>query len=126
MQCLVSDLLSLSLRASLIYGCDSPVSGAAEKISNLRYRYAQVTDSLEQLDARVAENTAELERINQAYDKENDFDFAEQQQQQQPETNVTDEDIERELEEIRELERRKRTLEERMTGIDRDIGGLMR
>lgn len=114
------------LRPSLIYVCDSPVSGAAETISNLRYRYAQVTDSLEQLDARVAENTAELERINQAYDKDKDFDFAEQQQQQQPETNVTDEDIERELEEIRELERRKRTLEERMTGIDRDIGGLMR
>lgn len=68
-----------------------------------------------------------MERINQAYDKDNDFDFAEQQPpQQQQDTHVTDEDIERELEEIRELERRKRTLEERMTGIDRDIGGLMR
>ncbi|QKX64048.1 uncharacterized protein TRUGW13939_11221 [Talaromyces rugulosus] len=103
-----------------------PVSGAAEKISNLRYRYAQVTDSLAQLDTRVAQNTAELERINQAYDKDNDFDLAEHQPQQNPDTHVTDEDIERELEEIRELERRKRTLEARMTGIDRDIGGLMR
>lgn len=107
-------------------GIGSPVSGAAEKISNLRYRYAQVTDSLEQLDARVVENTAELERISQAYDKDNDFDLAEQQPPQPQDTNVTDEDIERELEEIRELEQRKRTLEERMTGIDRDIGGLMR
>jgi hypothetical protein len=38
---------------------------------------------------------------------------------------VTDEDIERELAEIRELERRKRTLEARVTGMDRDLGGLM-
>lgn len=37
---------------------------------------------------------------------------------------VTDEDLERELEEIRELERRKRTLEARVTGMERDLGGL--
>lgn len=44
----------------------------------------------------------------------------------QPDTpNVTDEDIERELAEIRELERRKRVLEARVTGMDRDLGGLM-
>lgn len=43
-----------------------------------------------------------------------------------PETpDVTDEDIERELAEIRDLERRKRKLEERVTGMERDLGGLM-
>ncbi|KAH8703927.1 DASH complex subunit Spc34 [Talaromyces proteolyticus] len=99
-----------------------PVPGAPEKISNLRYRYSQITASLEQLEARVAENTAELERINEAYDKD-EFDFADSQPQ---DTQVTDDDIEKELEEIRELERRKRTLEERVTGIERDLGELMR
>lgn len=39
---------------------------------------------------------------------------------------VTDEDIQRELEEIRELEIRKRMLEDRVSGMDRDLGGLMR
>lgn len=43
-----------------------------------------------------------------------------------PETpTVTDEDIERELAEIKELEKKKRALEERVTGMERDLGGLM-
>jgi hypothetical protein len=40
-------------------------------------------------------------------------------------SDVTDADFERELEEIRVLERRKRTLEARVTGMERDLGGLM-
>lgn len=40
-------------------------------------------------------------------------------------SDITDEDIERELEEIRDLERRKRALEDRVTGMERDLGGLM-
>lgn len=44
----------------------------------------------------------------------------------QPETaDVTDADIEREMEEIRELERRKRVLENRVHGMERDLGELM-
>lgn len=100
-----------------------PVAGAAEKISDLRYRYAEISESLVQLEARVADNAAELERMNEAYDRNNDIDFAEPQHH---DINVTDEDIERELEEIRELERKKRGLEDRVTGMERDLGGLMR
>lgn len=45
----------------------------------------------------------------------------------QPETlDVTDDDIERELDEIRELEEKKRGLEDRVSGMERDLGGLMR
>lgn len=39
---------------------------------------------------------------------------------------VTDEDLERELEEIRELEKKKQQLEARVSGMERDLGGLMR
>lgn len=39
---------------------------------------------------------------------------------------VTDVDIARELGEIRDLERRKQGLEERVSGMERDLGGLMR
>ena len=39
---------------------------------------------------------------------------------------LTKEDLEREEEEIKELERKKRGLEERVTGMERDLGGLMR
>ena len=39
---------------------------------------------------------------------------------------LTKEDLEREEEEIKELERKKRGLEDRVTGMERDLGGLMR
>ena len=39
---------------------------------------------------------------------------------------VTEEDLMREDEEIRELEKKKRTLEDRVSGMERDLGGLLR
>lgn len=39
---------------------------------------------------------------------------------------ITAEQLEREEQEIRELERKKRTLEERVSGMERDLGGLLR
>uniref|UniRef100_A0A093VB88 DASH complex subunit SPC34 n=1 Tax=Talaromyces marneffei PM1 TaxID=1077442 RepID=A0A093VB88_TALMA len=100
-----------------------PVAGAAEKIADLRYRYSQISESLVRLEARVADNTAELERMNEAYDRDNEIEY---QEPQQHDTQVTDDDIERELKEIRQLERRKQVLEDRVTGMSRDLGGLMR
>ncbi len=38
---------------------------------------------------------------------------------------VTDADLDRELEEIRELEKKKRSLEVRVNGMERDLGGLL-
>lgn len=71
----------------------------------------------------MADNAAELERMNEAYDRDNEIEY---QEPQHSDIQVTDEDIERELEEIRELERRKQVLEDRVTGMSRDLGGLMR
>lgn len=56
-------------------------------------------------------------------DDEDDFSPVPVAQPDPPD--VTDEDIERELAEIRELERKKRALEERVTGMERDLGGLL-
>ncbi len=39
---------------------------------------------------------------------------------------VTEEDLEKEQEEIYELERKKRGLEDRVSGMERDLGGLLR
>lgn len=39
---------------------------------------------------------------------------------------VTDEDIMRELDEIRDLEEKKRNLEDHVSGMEKDLGGLMR
>ncbi|KAJ5372197.1 hypothetical protein N7517_004203 [Penicillium concentricum] len=101
-----------------------PVAGAQEKIANLRYRHEIISESIAQLEGRVATNTAELDQMRLSYgDDEEDFSPAHAAQPDIPE--VTDEDIEQELAEIRALEQRKRRLEERVTGMDRDLGGLI-
>lgn len=64
--------------------------------------------------------------MSQAYGHDDDDDFDAPDAMQQETVTVTDEDIERELEEIRELERKKLALEDRVTGMERDLGGLMR
>lgn len=83
-----------------------------------------ICESIAQLEGRVATNTAELDQMRHSYgDDEDDFCPTPVAQPEIPE--VTDEDIERELTEIRNLEQRKRRLEERVTGMDRDLGGLI-
>ncbi|KAJ6157314.1 hypothetical protein N7470_004906 [Penicillium chermesinum] len=100
-----------------------PVVGAQDKIATLRYRHEIIAKSIADLEDRVAANTAELEQMRNSYDDEDKYDIP--MPAAAPDADVTDEDIERELAEIRELERRKRKLEERVTGMDRDLGGLM-
>ncbi|KAF4172662.1 hypothetical protein CNMCM8694_002205 [Aspergillus lentulus] len=94
-----------------------PVTGAQEKIATLRYRHELISDSIAQLEDRVARNTAELEQMSHSYGDE--YDEYDNPTTAPPE--VTDADIEREIEEIRELERRKRALEARVSGMERDL-----
>lgn len=102
----------------------SPVAGAQDKIASLRYRHEMISESIAHLENRVATNTAELDQMKRSYgDYEDEFPPESMTQPEGPE--VTDEDIERELAEIRDLEQRKRSLQERVTDMDRDLGGLV-
>lgn len=101
----------------------SPVIGAQDKITSLRYRHEIISGSIANLEERVARNTDELDQMRGSYGDDDDHNNFLLSQAAIPE--VTDEDIERELEEIRELERRKRAMEARVTGMERDLGGLM-
>lgn len=105
---------------------NSPVAGAHEKISTLRSRHQQVVESTERLKSRVAEQSAQLENMNrsQSYDSDAE-DMVVETPPPEPD-NVTDEDLQHELEEIRELEKRKQQLEARVSGMERDLGGLLR
>jgi predicted RNase H-like nuclease (RuvC/YqgF family) len=98
----------------------SPVPGAIQKIANLRYRHGELSESIARLEARVAEQAAQLEQMN--YKVEDDVEI---ETYSRP-VEVTDEDLERELEEIRELEQRKQMMEERVRAMEGDIGGLPR
>ncbi|KAL3466804.1 DASH complex subunit Spc34 [Aspergillus heterothallicus] len=101
-----------------------PVAGAQDEIASLRYRHQLISQSIDELEERVARNTEELESMSRPYDDEYD-DYEVTGALNVGMSDVTDADLERELEEIRELERRKRTLEARVTGMERDLGGLL-
>lgn len=106
-----------------------PIEGAIDKIDSLRMRYEQLTSSIARHEARIAEQASQLERLNQPkkYDdneRPNNEDHEASQELQRGK--VTAEDIQREEVEMKELEKKKRGLEDRVSGYERDIGGLLR
>ncbi|KAL4930228.1 uncharacterized protein BDV17DRAFT_44515 [Aspergillus undulatus] len=116
--------IDLLLRGAEILCNVYPVPGAQDKISSLRYRNQLISDSIAELEERVTRNTAELERMSRSYNGDYD-DFVDPGFSNHETTGITDADLVQESDEIRELERRKRSLEDRVNGMERDLGGLM-
>ncbi|EEH03592.1 conserved hypothetical protein [Histoplasma capsulatum G186AR] len=108
-----------------------PIPGAQEQISTLRHRHEHLSASIAHLESRIAEQAAQLQRMNRSQDYSSDYDPAELETSTEVlnaevSPHVTEEDLRREILEIHELEARKQKLEERMTGMERDLGELMR
>ncbi|KAJ9649020.1 hypothetical protein H2201_002103 [Coniosporium apollinis] len=108
-----------------------PIPGAAEKIESLRSRHRRLAASLEHYEMRIAEQSAQLNRMNRShtFDAEDDMDDAEATHAQASapaEIPLTREDLRKEEDEIRELERRKRELEDRVSSMGRDLSGVLR
>ncbi|KAF1931501.1 DASH complex, subunit Spc34 [Didymella exigua CBS 183.55] len=99
------------------------VPGAREKIAAMRQRHARLESSLEYYESRLAEQTAQLDRLNRSrgeYVEEND----DVEEEPQEEVVLTAEDLRREEEQVRQLESKKRGLEDRVHSMGRDISGL--
>lgn len=109
----------------------SPVVGAAEKIASLRSRYKQIVESMALYEEKVSKQQSLLERMNKRSDfgflsQDEEDDYEEGDGHQVAEPAVTEEDLSMEEQEIRELELKKRLLEERVAGMEKDLGGLLR
>ena len=105
------------------------MEGAREKIAQLRSRYARLQASLQHYEQKVVKQTRELERMNRQGDWDGDgesFDDDVAEDMDVEDAAITDELLRQEEEEIQELERKKRDLEERVSGMERDLGGLLR
>ena len=112
----------------------SPIEGAVEKITALRKRYENLASSVTRYESRVAKQALQLEKMNhpKKYDGncekmkhiENVSDLERTTTPRQ--ARITIEDVKREEQAIRLLEENKRYLEDRVTGIERDLGGLLR
>lgn len=102
------------------------VPGAADRIAQLRRRHQQLSANIAHYENRVALQTRELERMNRPAD----FDEAEAdlggEEPVLESVRVAPVDLQREQEELEELERKKKALEERVSGMEKDLGGLMR
>jgi len=100
-----------------------------EKIVSLRQRHTRLISSIEHYEERVAEQTAQLKRMNRPRDFDDDNGDEEEQaaaaQDMPEEVPMTLEDMRREEEEIRELERKKQGLEQRVKGLGKDITGVL-
>src|SRR6266511_5132918 len=112
----------------MLINMPSPVAGAPEKIARIRNRHQQVIESISHYEERIARQTAQLERMNKSQDSgqydDEYIDDATGGDGDQEEIQITAEDLQREQEEIRELELKKKALEERVSGMERDLGGL--
>lgn len=94
----------------------------------MRNRHHRLAESVDYYEKLVAQQAAQLIRMNSSHK----FDFVgdEVEDGKQDPHNVviqmTKEDLRKEEEEIRQLETKKRSLEDRVSGMEKDLGGLMR
>ncbi|KAK4938670.1 hypothetical protein LTR10_020938 [Elasticomyces elasticus] len=105
------------------------VARAAEKIRALRNRYQEVAPSISALEEKVLKQQSVLERRNkggQYEDEELENAMDAEPSNTGGASTFTEEDFHHEEEEIRDLEARKKSLEDRVSGIERDLGGLLR
>lgn len=104
------------------------IPGANESISHLRRRYEQLKNNIAYHEQRVAKQSEALAG-RKGYGNVEDEDDNEDQDEPMQDvayTAMSAEDIEAEEKEVRELEAKKKALEERVAGMEKDLGGLMR
>lgn len=102
------------------------VAGTTERVATLRDKHKQITSSIKYYEGKMSKQQSSLNLLDQMdLDGQANADGLEDNNLH-PEASqtVTDEDIEAEEEAIKELEARKKTLESRVLGMEKDLGRL--
>lgn len=102
-----------------------PLPSAIERIPALRQKWANQSNTLAYYEAKVAAQSERLGRMNKK-----DDGFGEPEDEEDVDIVITDsmmteEDLRREEEEIKELDKKKKELQERLRAMDKDLGGLL-
>lgn len=98
----------------------SPIPGALEKIADLRDRHMRLRSSLNYYEELAADQAEQLSKLN----KPREFGPTEDDDEEETEEEqkfYTEEDMNQEVQETKELERKKRVLEERVAGMEKDL-----
>ena len=95
--------------------------GALERIPALRSRHSQLQSTLAYYEAKVAEQNDALEAMkrNRWMEDEHHDETAEEEG-----AILTDQHLRREEEEVMEMDKRKRELQERLQMMEKDLAGL--
>ena len=105
----------------------SPIPNANDRITSLRRRHQQLAANISHYEGVVADQTAQLQAMNRPTSRTGHSDDGKVEADRVEVTiPLTREDLEREEQEVKELERKKKGLEDRVEGMERDLGGLMR
>lgn len=102
-----------------------PLPSALERIPALRQKWANQSNTLAYYEAKVAE---QAERLGQMNKKDDEFGEPEDDEDEDlviMDSMMTEEDLRREEEEVRELDKKKKELQERLRAMDKDLGGLL-
>ncbi|MCJ1356808.1 MAG: hypothetical protein MMC33_006804 [Icmadophila ericetorum] len=103
-----------------------PIEGAFEKIASFRRRYEQLSPSIAHYEHELAMQTSELGKLKQD-DRSEAGDDEYMEKLPIPESGKSIKELlEQEEEELREIEKKKRVLEDRVKGLERDLGGILR
>lgn len=103
------------------------VPGVGDKIQPLRKRHREISASVLSLEEKVRQQQSLSDRRNKGLsnDETNDGHAGDDPVVDSQDTAIfTLQDLQAEEDEIRELEARKKILEDRISGIERDLGGL--
>jgi len=122
--------VEILLRGAEKLGDVYAVPGVTEKIMALRSRYRDVTTSISLYEAKVSQQESQLDRRNKGSDHEEDTNSPDDDGENtvlgtSNTTTFNEQDFQLE-EDIRELEAKKKALEERVSGMEKDLGGLLR
>lgn len=99
-----------------------PLPGALERIPAQRAKYSQHLNTLAYYEARVADQAEALGRMNKDIWSEDEED--EEEQEDEGSTFLTEDDLRREEEEVRELDKKRRELQQRLRAMEKDLAGL--
>ncbi|KAK3207918.1 hypothetical protein GRF29_96g813906 [Pseudopithomyces chartarum] len=99
-----------------------PIPGAHDRIASMRQRYSRLESSIDYYESRIAEQTSQLSKMNRT----REYVEPEAEEVESVAPVMTEDDLRREEEEVRQLERKKRGLEDRVNSMGRDISGVLR
>ncbi|KAF2711743.1 acyl-CoA dehydrogenase NM domain-like protein [Pleomassaria siparia CBS 279.74] len=99
-----------------------PIPGVRERIAAMRQRHARLEASIEHYEYKIAEQTTQLSKVNRSRDYIEDEPEAIDAETQAPAFQpMTSEDLQREDDEVRQLEKKKKGLEDRQNTLRKNI-----